>query len=180
MKRREAIRNLLIVTGGVIVLPSCLLDKKEASIPLEHLNIDAGGEELLAELAETIIPTTDIPGAKDTYAHRFALNMVDDCYDEDVQKKFTRGLKEVDRLTKDRFNTSFTRITPAQKEQIVAELEKRSHAEDDLSTFYSTYKKLVIQGYLNSRYVLTNVLKYELVPGRYNGAAPVKTTNNKI
>jgi hypothetical protein len=180
MKRREAIKNLLIVTGGVIVLPSCLQDKKEASIPLKYLAIDADGEKLLAELAETIIPATNIPGAKDTYAHVFALNMVDDCFEQEVQEKFTKGIKEVDRLAKDRFDKSFTRSTPAQREQIVAELEKRGDAGDELSAFYATYKKLIIQGYLNSRYVLTNVLKYELVPGRYTGAAPVKQTSNKI
>lgn len=180
MKRREAIKNLLIVTGGVIFLPSCLQDKKEASIPLKYLAIDAEGEKLLAELAETIIPATNIPGAKDTYAHVFALNMVDDCFEPEEQEKFTKGLKEVDSLAEDRFGRSFNQSAPAQREQVVAELEKRGDAGDELSSFYATYKKLIIQGYLNSRYVLTNVFKYELVPGRYNGAAPVRETSNKI
>jgi hypothetical protein len=180
MKRRDALKNLLIVAGGVIVIPSCLHERSEASIPLSHLKISAEQEKLLAELAGTIIPTTEIPGAKDTYAHLFALKMVDDCYEKDVQEQFARGLKEVERMCKDWYNTTFLKSSPEQKEQIVAELEKKAGAKDALAVFYTTLKKLTIQGYLNSKYVMTNVLKYELVPGRYNGAFPVKPTYHKI
>lgn len=183
MNRRKALKNLLMVAGGVIVLPSCLHERSETSIPLTHLNIGGEEEKLLAELVGTIIPTTDIPGAKDTYTHLFVLNMIDDCFDRDVQQKFTKGLREVERMSKDRFHTSFIKSSPAQREQVVGELEKRAKArdeKDDLASFYSTVKRLTIQGYVNSKYVLTNVLKFELVPGRYNGAFPVKPTYHKI
>jgi hypothetical protein len=180
MKRRTALKNLLIVTGGVVVIPSCLYKEEAASIPLKYLKVNAEGEKLLAELVGTIIPTTSTPGAKDTYAHLFALNMVDDCFDQSIQDKFSKGVKEVDNLSKDRFNTSFVKCTPAQREQIVAELEKRNEDTDDVGTFYQTLKKLTLQGYLNSKYVMTNVLKYEHVPGRYNGFSPVKPLNNKV
>lgn len=181
MKRRDAIKSLLIVTGGVIVIPSCLHESSKSSIPLKHLHIDADQEKQLAELAETIIPATSTPGAKDTYAHRFALKMVDDCKEKTDQETFMKGLKELDRLSKDRFHTSFLKSTPAQREQLVGELEKRdASATDDLTAFYKMYKGLVIQGYMGSKYVMSDVLKFELVPGRYNGAAPVKQTSNQI
>lgn len=183
MQRRQAIKSLLIVTGGVIVIPSCLQERTESSIPLNHLKIDAGEEKLLAELAETIIPATDTPGAKDTYAHVFTLKMIDDCFDKADQDIFTKGLKEIDRLAKDRFHTNFLKSTPAQREQLVAELEKSAAAnndKDEVARFYKMVKGLVIQGYMGSKYVLGQVQKLELVPGRYNGAAPVKQTYHKI
>lgn len=183
MKRRDAIKSLLIVTGGVIVIPSCLQERTESSIPLKHLKIDSNQEKLLAELAETIIPATNTPGAKDTYAHVFTLKMIDDCHDKADQETFIRGLKEIDSMTKDRFNTSFLKSTPAQREQVVAELEKIAATADnknDLAAFYNMTKSLVIQGYMGSKYVLGQVQKLELVPGRYNGAAPVKQTYIKI
>jgi hypothetical protein len=34
----------------------------------------------------------------------------------------------------------------------------------------------VIQGFMNSKYVMTDLKQYELVPGRYNGYFPVKTS----
>ena len=180
MKRRTALKNLLIVAGGVIVIPSCLYKEEAASIPLKYLKVNAEGEKLLAELVGTIIPTTTTPGAKDTYAHLFALNMVDDCFDSDVQDKFAKGVKDVDKLSKDRFNTTFVKCTPEQRAQIVADLEKRDEKTDDVGAFYKTLKRLTLQGYLNSKYVLTNVLKYEHVPGRYNGFFPVKPINHKV
>ena len=163
-----------------MVIPSCLYKEEAASIPLKYLKVDAAGEKLLAELVGTIIPTTATPGAKDTYTHLFALNMVDDCFDRDVQDKFSHGVKEVDKLAKDQFNASFVQCTPAQREQVVADLEKRDEKTDDVGAFYQTLKKLTLQGYLNSKYVLTNVLKYEHVPGRYNGFFPVKPVNHKV
>ena len=183
MKRREAIRNLLLVVGGVVVLPSCLHQRSGASIALRHLQIGAAEEKLLAELVGTLIPTTDTPGAKDTYTHLFVLRMVDDCFDKEVQGKFIKGLKGVDGLARERFRSSFAESTPDQRESVLAALEKKAAAnaeEDDSTTFYTTVKKLAIQGYLNSKYVLTEVHKYELVPGRYNGAFPVKQTHQNL
>lgn len=103
MKRREAIKSLLIVTGGVMVIPSCLQERTESTIPLNHLKIDANQEKLLAELAETIIPATNTPGAKDTYTHVFTLKMIDDCRDKADQETFIKGLKRSGPLGKGTF-----------------------------------------------------------------------------
>jgi len=35
-------------------------------------------------------------------------------------------------------------------------------------------KRRVIQGYLNSEYIMKNKLKYELIPGRYLGAVKLE------
>lgn len=162
-----------------MVFPSCLHRNEEASIRLKHLKIDASGEKLLAEVAETIIPATEIPGAKDTYAHLFALRMLDDCYPKELQEQFQKGLKEVDRRTRNRFNTTFVQATPAQRGEIIGELEKNRKGDDAVSIFYTTMKDLTIKGFLGSQYVLTNVHKYELVPARYNGYHPASKPPNK-
>lgn len=151
----------------------------EASIPLKHIKVDSEGEKLLAEISETFIPGTAIPGAKDVYAHLFALNMIDDCYEKEQQQQFEKGLKAIDGLSKKKFNASFVKSTPAQRESLLTELETRKE-EDDLRHFYQMAKALTIQGYLTSKYVMTNITKYELVPARYNGFAPVKTEYHQI
>jgi hypothetical protein len=35
-------------------------------------------------------------------------------------------------------------------------------------------KQQTINGYMNSKYVMTNLVVWELIPGRYNGYFPVK------
>ncbi len=179
MQRRTVLKNLLLVAGGTLVIPSCMNNTPEASIPLKHINIDADGEKLLAEISETLIPKTAIPGAKDVYTHLFALRMVDDCYEKEKQDQFVNGLKDIDKLSKKKFNTSFLKSTPAQREALLTELDGRKKGED-LYDFYQMAKALTIQGYMTSKYVMTNITKYELVPGRYNGFAPVKTEHHQI
>ena len=179
MQRRTALKQLLIIAGGVMVLPACRNDRQEASIPLKHLKVDGEGERLLAEISETIIPKTAIPGAKDTHAHLFALRMIDDCYEPAQQQQFEKGLKEIDGLAQKRFGTSFIKSSPAQREALLQELEGRKKGEP-LTDFYHMVKGLTIQGYMESKYVMTDITKYELVPGRYNGFAPVKTEYHQI
>jgi hypothetical protein len=179
MQRRTALKNLLIIAGGTVVLPACMNDRSQASIPLKHLKIDGDQEKLLAEVSETLIPRTAIPGAKDVYTHLYALKMLDDCYEKEQQDQFVDGLKGLDKLAKSKFNTSFIKSTPQQREQLLTELEGRKKG-DDLYEFYQMAKALTVQGYMTSKYVMTNITKYELVPGRYNGFAPVKTVYHQI
>jgi hypothetical protein len=179
MQRRTALKQLLIIAGGTLVIPACMNDTSQASIPLRHLKIDGKEEKLLAEISETIIPKTGIPGARDVYAHLFALKMIDDCYEPEQQRAFKDGLKEINAFSKERFKTDFSGSSAAQREALLTELEGRKEGEP-LSSFYNMVKGLTIQGFLQSQYIMTNVLKYELVPGRYNGFAPVKTEYHQI
>ncbi|HUP13743.1 MAG TPA: gluconate 2-dehydrogenase subunit 3 family protein [Niastella sp.] len=179
MQRRTVLKNLLFIAAGTVVIPSCANRAGEASIPLKHIKIDSDQEKLLAEICDTIIPKTAIPGAKDVYAHLFALNMIDDCYPEEQQQQFVSGLNAIDKLSKKKSDTGFIKSTPAQREALLADLDGRKKG-DDLYDFYQMTKALTINGYLQSQYVMTNVLKYELVPGRYNGFAPVKTIHHQI
>lgn len=174
MKRRQAIQYLLVIAGGTAVLPSCLHKQSKASLLLKNIRISGDEEAMLAEFAETLIPASATPGAKDTYAHLFVLRMMDDCFDKEAQKKFTGGLAAVNKMAQQAYHTSFVQATPAQRAEIVAALEAKKAPEAAVQ-FYTVMKNLTIQGYLTSRPVLGDIFHYELVPGRYNGAFPVKT-----
>jgi len=174
MQRRTAVKYLFVVAAGSAIVPSCLHKTDKASIVLKHLDINAEQEKLLAEIAETIIPGGTAPGAKDTYAHLFVLKMVDDCYEEQQQKTFSVGLKEIDDFAKQKSGTSFLKCSNQQRNEIVNLLEEKK-ASGNAVQCYQIIKPLTIQGYLTSRPVLGDIFKYELVPGRYNGSFPVKT-----
>jgi len=177
MNRRSAIKKFLIFSAGVAVIPSCLREEGKTSIPFQNIKISADQEELLAEIGETIIPATDTPGSKDVSAHIFALIMVDDCFRKEQQDKFIKGLNEFDDHTKKKFGNSFAKCSQSQKEQLLAEIEsKKSMAQDDVAaSFYFTMKRLTLQGYQTSKYYLTKVDVYKLVPGRFHGCVPVKS-----
>ena len=176
MERRTVIKTLFVIAGGTAILPSCLQkEESKASLLLKNMNISLEQEKTLAEFAETLIPASATPGAKDTYAHLFALRMLDDCYEKEEQQKFVKGLKAVEEMVNEKHQTSFLKATPAKRAVILTELENKK-GSDEAQAFYKLMKNLTIQGYLTSKPVMGGIFQYELVPGRYNGAVPAKTT----
>src|SRR5436190_20685294 len=129
VNRRTLIKQFLAISAGAVLIPSCMQDKSKASILLKTIVIDGDQEKMLAELAETIIPKTDTPGAKDISAHLFALQMIDDCYEKEDQQKFIQGLAAFEKLTKDKFKKSFLECTPQQRQQLLSELEAKKDSK---------------------------------------------------
>jgi Gluconate 2-dehydrogenase subunit 3 len=176
MQRRTVIKNFIYIAGGALLLPSCLQEQQGASIPLKNLRMNGDQEKMLAEVVGTIIPTTDTPGAKDLGVHQFAMIMMDDCHSKEDQEAFVKGLDEVDKLAKKKYNNSFIKSSVPQREELLTAIEKKQGSGEE-QKFYKMVKNLTIQGYLNSKYVMTNINKYELVPGRFKGCVPVTQLN---
>ncbi len=174
MKRRAALKDLIIIAGGITLLPSCLNQKGKASIALKNLDISADQERLLAEIASTIIPQTDTHGAREMGSHLFVLKMLDDCYEKEVQQKFAQGLDQLENSTKKRFGSSFVNCTVDQKEKVLMRVENKDSYSPEVYDFYKIMKERTIQGYLTSQYVVLNIEKYEIIPSvKYNGYYPV-------
>ncbi|MFT3750625.1 MAG: gluconate 2-dehydrogenase subunit 3 family protein [Agriterribacter sp.] len=174
MKRRSAIKNLMIIAGGIAIMPSCSTEPGKASIDLKKININTDQEALLAEIAETIIPKNDMPGAKDLNLHLFTLKMVDDCHSEEDQQHFIAGLNSIDKLAKDKYGNAFAKCNVTQRAELLAAIAKGENTGKEAAAFLKIAKRRVIQGFMNSKYVMTDLKKYELVPGRYNGYFPAK------
>jgi hypothetical protein len=100
--------------------------------------------------------------------------MMDDCFEQQKQQAFVKGLNEVNDMSKKAFGTSFLKCSNQQRNEIINALETKNASKEALD-FYSMMKNLTIQGYLTSKPVLGDIFKFELVPGRYNGFFPVKT-----
>jgi hypothetical protein len=95
INRRIALKQLGFITAGVALLPGCVREAtKSVSVQLKNIHINGNQEAVLAEIAETLIPTTDTPGAKAMNVQQFILRMVDDCQPAESQKDFEKGLAE--------------------------------------------------------------------------------------
>jgi hypothetical protein len=175
MKRRLAIKQIFIMAGGVALLPSCLRDSGKSSIALDNLDVSLDQEHLLGDITETIIPKTNTPGAKELNLHLFVLKMLDDCYEAEDQKLYFTGLNELQDKAQDQFGKTFQQLAVAQRGALLLAVENDKEASPALRRFYEITKSRTIGGYLNSKYVMTNLIKWELVPGRYNGYYPVKS-----
>jgi hypothetical protein len=160
--RRTALQRIFIVAGGVIFLPAC---KHEGD----------NRQETLEAIADTLIPSGQTPGAKAVGAHLFALRMISDCYPQNQQQQYMRGLKAFDAQARQQYGKSFAACDQQQQATLVSAINagQESQKTDDLSFFFRENKNLVIRGYLGSQYFLTKIEVYELVPGRWHGCTPV-------
>jgi hypothetical protein len=173
--RRVAIQKLLLIWAGVALLPSCLHNEQKVSIPLKLIRIDPDDESMLAELAETILPKTDTPGAKDLSAHLFALKMVDDCYSKTNQDKYIQGMKDFESYVMKKTGKSFAENDAAERQTIVADLDQQKSSDDGMAFFYQATKKLTIQAYTTCEYFMTKIRGYKMIPGKFQGCVPLKT-----
>jgi len=77
-------------------------------------------------------------------------------------------------LTLIKYNKSFIKLSVPQRVEFLLSIENNKFEKENITRFYHIMKYRTIQGYINSKYVMTNLVKYELVPTRYNGYFPVK------
>jgi len=173
MTRRIWIKKVLIAGGGVLILPACMSDEGASSVELLNIRITAKEELLLAELAETIIPATNTFGAKALNLHHFVLKMFDDCYDKPEQVKLTNGWKQLNPYAEKYAESVFEKLKTEQKLTLLRELSKNDIAPEDLKFFLKETRRWVIKGFETSEYVMTKLIPYEMVPGRFHGFFPI-------
>lgn len=171
MNRRTALKQLAIIGGGMVLLPSCKFSREGASIALDNLDIDRAQENLLADLVETFIPATDIPGGKELKLHHFVLVMVDDCRGPEDQKLFEKGLGQIETIADRQYSNSFAECTSRQKENIVAGV--LNGKDNETKQFLTLVKRYTVEGFLQSKYVLSEIEHYQLVPGHFDGCVAV-------
>ncbi len=205
MNRRDALMRVAALTGATLSLPA-LADTLEASATRRTLTgkpvfFTADQDATVAELADTIIPTTTTPGAKAAKVNEVIDVILKDCYKEDDQRRFIEGLAQTNKLSQDAYGKAFVQLDPNQRIEIVKKLEadakqqkaqmaseraaaKVENSQADLqmpdskkrnvAPFFSILKDLTLTGYFTSEIGCTQALEYVAVPGRYDGCVPLK------
>ncbi|GAB3320610.1 hypothetical protein GCM10027299_14020 [Larkinella ripae] len=170
MKRRNALKNLIAVTGSLVSLPAWATGWTPETVGQTRF-ASRTEETLLAELVETFIPETTTPGAKTLKVHQFALRMINDCYDPSAQEVLKQGLAKTDELAQQAYSKAFTTCDPSQRTDLLRQMGAAT--EPEIRQFADLIKGLTIRGYTNSEYYLTNVQKYVMAPGFYHGCVNV-------
>jgi Gluconate 2-dehydrogenase subunit 3 len=182
INRRTALKQVVLIAGGTLFLPACAHHSNKSTLALHHLWLPEDQQNTLEALADALLPAGTSPtdktaGAKATGAYLFALKMMDDCYPENQQQQYMRGLQAFDQLAQTQYGKSFATCDQTQRNTLVANLDAsafgKNDPQDDLHYFYRENKRLVVHGYLGSQYFLTKIEVYELVPGRWHGCVPV-------
>ncbi len=127
--------------------------------------------KLVEAVAETIMPATDTPGAKDAGVPAFVDYMLADCYPKDVQDRFKKGLDDFDAECKQELGKSYAALSAEEQIGKLKKVEQEviGNRNNDAYPFYRTLKELTLFGFFTSEAGATQVLDYQHVPGRYEG-----------
>ncbi len=198
MKRRDAIGRAALIMGGALSAPTMLAflqgckSSGEAGTAMSF-PFTAERKNLIAEIAEIIIPKTDTPGAKEAKVGEFIELMLKDCYESSDQASFSKGLEALEKA-------DFLKATPEEQVKILTKMESdgkdetakaveekkkytqagEKNIESDKEykepgvPFFKLMKELTLLGYFTSEEGATQALEYVAVPGRYDGCIDYK------
>ena len=184
MKRREAIRNTAIFLGAASIasatalMQSCKPDLTD-TWKAEFLSMDQ--VNLLSEIAETILPKTDTPGAKDAKVSRYLDQYVSRFMKPEEQEKYKQALTVFDAFSQKLFTKSFVNISNENKANVLqAMIDDPSEGESSPSEIFNQIRSVVNMAFFSSEIGATQVLDYIPIPGDYQGDIPINSTKGLV
>jgi len=176
MDRRRAIKNLAIVSGGLITLPQWMVSCGISDTTIHQSSFSIIEQEILASITDTIIPEGNSIGALSVGVDKFLQKLIDDCYEKDVQDNVKTQLKNLEGSSKAINKRSFADCTQVQREQLLLKLSASTNkAEKD---FFDLIKSEAIRGFNTSQKVMQEYLGYKVAPGHYYGSVEVKAADH--
>ena len=180
MKRRTAIRNIGLVTGGLFLMPSCNFSEERIPIVLNKLKITTDEEILLESIVDTILPETNTPGGLALKVQNFIWIQMDDCASPEQQTSYLSGLRSFNALVRERYYDDFISLNAEKRLQILSELMGGKDTPSSILEFLNTTKHTAVWGYKNTQYYLTNLMPFQLIPGAFSYKTKTINPNEKI
>ncbi len=164
---RRAFVQLATTFGLSLTVPG--LAAKSAATPLT-----ADEWNLIGEVSELIIPTTDTGGALAAGVPAFVKMMLSDWFSEAERENFIAGMHEFSAGKKN--GKKFAELTASQKDQYFGELLATAEggATPPRTPFVVLMKRLTIFGYYTSELGATTELRQQMAAAKYEPAAVVK------
>lgn len=129
MDRREAVKSVAFLLGGALSATTIgvLFDSCNSPSTNNTENLFSPEQEkMLAEVADIIIPATGTPGAKAAGVGPFIALMIKDCYPEDAQKAFVKGLEDLDKRSEKEYKKSFLEASVKEREELIGKLREET------------------------------------------------------
>lgn len=171
MNRRELIKRIALTTGVAVVGSELFLTgcekRKAVKEPFNEDDI-----RFFDEVAETIIPSTDTPGAKEAGVGKFMVHYAEGCYTDEQLAILKEGINQLSEEADKKFDDSFEDLTTSERIELLTNLDedaKKYSEENKVPHYFTLMKQLTLLGFFTSKQGMTQVLKYNPVPGGYWG-----------
>ncbi|MCF2489959.1 gluconate 2-dehydrogenase subunit 3 family protein [Dyadobacter sp. CY347] len=187
MNRRTAITHVAALLGGAFSAPTLLaMQRWENRLPLENfpaeLILTENQKQIVAEVAEMIIPKTTTPGAKDAGVPAFIVMMVQDCYKAPEHKSFVEGINNLEKkqfltLSNEQKTALLKQVETDSAEEMKAyqvqqtkmgdnEDREQMAAQKKGLPYWRLMKELTMLGYFTSEAGIKSSFEYVPIPGK--------------
>jgi len=180
--RREALRRAALLLGGALSTPTVagVLAGCEARPTPDGAwkprALTPDQANLVATIADHILPETDTPGARAVGVHRFIDAMLAESYPAKDRERFLAGLADVDARARRTCGRAFLQCATTDQRALLVHLDREAFATTPgtgEALFFRTMKKLTLVGYYTSEIGATRELHHAPVPGRFDGCVPL-------
>jgi hypothetical protein len=150
----------------------------DAQLPLPYTNTDV---DFLDEVADTILPRTDTPGARDAAVGPFIARYSAACYPPEHIALLKFGISDIDARMQALHSKRFPQASVAEKTSLLVNIDRQAKERtrqvdgksgDNSPHYFTLMKQLTLFGFFTSEPGATRVARYRPVPGRYKGCIP--------
>lgn len=173
MERRDLLRAFASAAALTLLPHETLSAWSSVATGLRPPNGLSDAQMLLVRaVADTIIPRTDTPSATDVGVHQFVEVIVAEQLTEAERSAAEAGLAAIDDLAMSTGGVVFADLTPEQRASVMQALEAGDRGVEPAKTYWRL-KGLVVHGYFTSEPVMKQVMNHQVMPGTFQGAAPM-------
>lgn len=175
MQRRDLLKSFGAATALALLPHEALAAWTRVASGLKPANGLTNAQlALVGAIADTILPRTDSPGATDVGVPAFIDVIVSENYTDSDRAAFVAGIDALETQLKSTAGVAFVDLSPEARGSAIEAIERTTDRRSEPMRTYWRLKGLVIHGYFTSETVMKDVLKFEIMPGRFDGSAPMR------
>lgn len=170
--RREALKASSVLLGSALLMPGVLTGCAPKSRESAAEGTASPDQALLEDIADTLLPTTAASsGAKAAGVGATMFLLLNDCMTADVQQRVSKGLQAFRATCRDA-GGDFGSLQQPERERLLRELDVAAQA--DKEHWFAAVRELALWAYFSSEVGLTQAMRYELTPGRWDPCLALK------
>ncbi|MDE3249992.1 MAG: gluconate 2-dehydrogenase subunit 3 family protein [Bacteroidota bacterium] len=181
MNRRKAILSFVLIGGGAGAgFSGYTWFRLQKTPDIGYLDQNRA---FIADLAETIIPATDTPGAKAAGAEVIIIKLIKDSADRKTKNIFIDGLKTVADHCQSEYHNNFSSLTAQQQQAVMGWVRNKSAKQPGIigkvkdkvlgKSFFHILKEYTTIAFCTSKTGASDTLAYNFIPGAYNACMPM-------
>src|SRR6188474_2790886 len=145
MDRRKVIKNLAVVSGGVITLPQWMVSCGVSDTTIHQTSFSVAEQKILASITDTIIPAGNAIGALSVGVDKFLQKLIDHCYEKEIQDNVKTQLKALESSAQTVCKKTFADCKQQQRQELLLKLS--SSANKPEKDFFTLIKTETIRGF---------------------------------